>query len=261
MKKAYLVLLTFTLGAFALTSCSKNEKSEKEARMQVFLTDQPANYGAVNIEVKDVMINYSSDTGSGWVSLGGVKSGTYDILKLVNGNEALLADAAIKSGTISQIRLVLGENNTVNLGGQSFDLKTPSAQQSGLKIKLNQAVNEGISYKLILDFDASRSIVRTGNDKFILKPVIRASVEADGGSIKGYVKPATFPTSVYALRGTDTVAGTITSNGNYQMKAIAAGTYSLSFMPSDTAYKVQSKAGVVVNKNQVTVVDTVTLVK
>jgi hypothetical protein len=191
--------------------------------------------------------------------LPGVKTGTYDVLRLANGKDTLLADAEINSGKISQIRLVLGSNNYVKINGQRFDLQTPSAQQSGLKLKINQNVTEGITYKLLMDFDASRSIVTTGSGAFILKPVIRTSLEAMGGSVKGYVLPNTFATAVYALQGTDTIAGTYTVNGAYMLKGLAAGTYSLAFAPSDVTYQKQTKSGVAVVLNNVTKIDTVRL--
>ena len=78
----------------------------------------------------------------------------------------------------------------------------------------------------------------------MLKPVIRATMQAQGGSVKGYVLPNTFNTSVFAIQGVDTVAGTITSDGSYSIKGLSAGTYTLAFAPSDTTYKSQSKTGI-----------------
>jgi hypothetical protein len=184
----------------------------------------------------------------------------YDILRLVNDKDTILGQTDLDSGRIEQIRLILGPNNYVKINGQTYTLETPSAQQSGLKINLHQDVSAGLLYKLLLDFDAARSIVRTGNGKYILKPVIRATMQAQGGSVKGYVLPNTFNTSVFAIQGVDTVAGTITSAGSYLIKGLNAGTYTLAFAPSDTTYKSQSKTGVIVNNNTVTTVDTVRLV-
>ena len=181
MKTRNLFLCAASAASLFFLSCNKNETSKSgTARLQVALTDEPGNYDEVNIDVQDVRINYSNDTAKGWTSLGGVKSGVYDILRLANGRDTILADAQINTGKIQQIRLILGPNNNVKLNGQTYPLQTPSAQQSGLKIQLNQDVNEGVTYKLLLDFDASRSIVQTGNSnsnnqKYILKPVIRAT--------------------------------------------------------------------------------------
>ncbi|MES1216034.1 MAG: hypothetical protein ABUT20_11000, partial [Bacteroidota bacterium] len=46
----------------AFTNCSKLDKdnsSNNTARMQVFLTDDPANYDEVLIDVKDIKINFT----------------------------------------------------------------------------------------------------------------------------------------------------------------------------------------------------------
>ncbi len=259
-----------TLAALALaasatllfTACSKNETSSSAntAKFQVYLTDDPGDYDEVIIDVRDILINYSSDTASGWQSLANVRTGSYDVLKLVNNKDTMLADADIKAGKIQQIRMVLGSNNYVKVDGQTYQLQTPSAQQSGLKLNIHQDVNAGILYKLLMDFDASRSIVKTGNGKYILKPVIRTSLMAVGGSIKGFVKPDSVKTAVYAIQGTDTI-GTYTSNGSYVLRGVNAGSYTLSFVPTDTTFKSATKAGINVTVNSVTTVDTVTLVK
>jgi hypothetical protein len=112
-----------------------------------------------------------------------------------------------------------------------------------------------------MDFDASRSIVKTGNNKYILKPVIRTTLEAIGGSIKGHVLPGSFPTAVYALQGTDTIAGTYTNNGAFILKGLSTGNYSLAFVPSNASYQTQTKTGINVMVNNVTKIDTVRLMQ
>ncbi|MDB5252323.1 MAG: hypothetical protein JWP27_1492 [Flaviaesturariibacter sp.] len=261
MKRTILALLTMTTATFGFIACSKSQSSDStsnKAHMQVYLTDDPGDYDAVFIDVQDVRVNYSSDTANGWVSLGNVNAGTYDILRLVNDRDTILGDADLNPGRIEQIRLVLGPNNYVMVGGQRYTLQTPSAQQSGLKLNIHQDVSAGLMYKMTLDFDAGRSIVKTGNGSYILKPVIRTSLEAVGGGLKGFVLPSTVRTSVFAIRGTDTVAGTSTMNGAYAFRGITAGSYNLAFVPTDTAYHKQTKS-VTVSNNAVAVVDTVRL--
>lgn len=262
LRKTLAALSALTLSAVFFFSCSKNESSEQKskAQLEVYLTDDPANYDEVVIDVRDVKINYSNDD-NGWKSLSQVNARPYDILKLVNEKDTILGKTDLDSGKIEQIRLILGTDNYVKVNGQTYPLETPSAQQSGLKINLHQDVSAGMVYKLLLDFDAARSIVRTGNGKYILKPVIRATMKAQGGSIKGFVLPDTFNTAVFAVQATDTVAGTMTSGGNYMIKGLNAGSYSLVFSPSDTAYKVQTKDGINVTTDNITTVDTVRLIK
>lgn len=255
-----LVVLAASIGFF---SCQKNESNDGKARLQVYLTDDPGDYEQVLIDVQDIMINVTNDTASGWQSLDGVNKGVYDLLKLVNDDDTLLADAEIPTGRVEQIRLVLGTENFVKLEGNPtlIKLETPSAQQSGLKLNIHLDVIEGILYKLSLDFDVARSIVKTGNNKYMLKPLIRTYLEAIGGSIRGVVSPSSFQTSVFALSGLDTVASTYTGlNGGYLIKGLAGGvSYSLAFHPSDTTYKDTTRTGIMVTNSQVTLVDTMYL--
>jgi hypothetical protein len=256
------VIAVATAVSFFAYACTKNDSGTSAGRagFQVYLTDDPGNYEEVRIDVKDILINYSSDTSNGWQSLGNVKTGIYDVLKLVNDKDTMLANAEIQAGNIQQIRLVLGTNNYVKVDGVDYPLQTPSAQQSGLKLNIHQDVNAGIVYKLLLDFDASRSIVKTGNNKYILKPVIRTTLQATGGSIKGFVKPDSIMTAVYAIKGTDTF-GTYTLNGSYMIKSLSAGSYNLLFVPADTIFKPATKTGIAVSNGVVTAIDTVTVTK
>lgn len=50
-------------------------------------------------------------------------------------------------------------------------LETPSAQQSALKLNIHQPIQEGMLYKLLLDFDVAKSIHKTGNGRCVLKPL------------------------------------------------------------------------------------------
>lgn len=246
---------------FSQTSCSKNENSnDKKARLQIRLTDDPGNYEAVLIDVQDIQINVTGDSTGGWQSLSDVKRGTYDLLQLVNDKDTLLADALIPTGRLHQMRLILGPDNFVKVDGNLIKLNTPSAQQSGLKLNVQQDVTNGVLYTVLLDFDVAKSIVQTGNGKYNLKPVIRTMFQAVGGSIKGVVTPDTLATAVLAIQGVDTVASTYTDSfGNYLIKGLPAGSYSVHYLPGNASFIDEVRDGIAVTTGKVTVVDTVKL--
>ncbi|HUQ96586.1 MAG TPA: DUF4382 domain-containing protein [Chitinophagaceae bacterium] len=241
----------------ALYACNKNE-APGTARLQVSLTDAPGDYEAVLIDVQDVRINTTTDSATGWSSLENVKRGTYNLLDLVNGKDTLLSDAVIPAGRVQQIRLVLGTENFVKVDGQLLKLETPSAQQSGLKLNIHQDVSAGSMYQLLLDFDVAKSIRQTGNNKYILKPTIRAVLQSLAG-VKGFVAPDSVQTAVLAIQDMDTVASTYTANGNYCIKGLSAGTFDLHFLSANNQYAKQVKHGVVVTAGNMTVVDSVRL--
>lgn len=246
-----------------ITACQKNDNQQGgQAQVQIRLIDNPPG----NLSIKEVWVDVQQieilpgDT-SKPILLTGVHAGMYNLLELTNGKDTLLADASIPAGSISQIRLILGDNNyIVTSTGEKLALKTPSAQQSGLKVQVHQDVQGGSLYRLTLDFDVARSIVVAGNSgNIILKPVLRLiSFAPSGGNIRGVVLPDSVKTAVIALKGTDTIGSTFTSSGNYFLKDVPAGNYTLSFVPGDTSFKVSQKSAVV-TLGQTTVVDTVRL--
>lgn len=263
MKTARLVFVLLTAlacGSFIFLSCNKSSSSSGSGHLQVMLTDGPANYDAVYIDVEKVEVNISSDSGtsSGWQTVNLLRPGIYNLLKFSNGIDTVLAAADLPAGKLSQMRLVLGSNNTVVINGQSYPLTTPSAQQSGLKFNIHSTLTSGIVYRLWIDFDANRSIVTTGNGKYLLKPVIRTYSEAIGGSIKGTVLPSAAKPQVWAAMGTDTLLALPDSaTGYYFFGGVNPGTWSLRFHAQDSTYKdttfaVTVSTGVVTNAGTVT---------
>ena len=245
-------------------SCQKNNNgNDNAARLQVRLTDSPdPNVKEVWVDVKEVRVNMKD---SNWIILDGAHPGLYNLLDFTDGKDTLLADAQIPAGDISQIRLVLGDNNyIITKSGEKIQLTTPSAQQSGLKVQIHESLQGGVLYRLILDFDAGKSIVKAGNSgKYILKPVLRViSFVASGGNLKGVVLPDSVRTAIYAITGADTIASTYTDtlNGNFSFADIPAGIYSVAYSPTDTAFK-SAQQNVSVELGQTTVADTVMLEK
>ncbi len=134
---------------------------------QISLTDNPTELEEVNIDLQGVIIYGTEGTDS--IELG-TAVGIYNLLDYQNGIDTLIAGATIELDTIKQVRLVLGENNTVKAGGEIFDLKIPS--KKGLRLKMCAPLADFDTYILELDFDAEKSVHKTGQG-YIMKPVIK----------------------------------------------------------------------------------------
>ncbi|HLV13606.1 MAG TPA: DUF4382 domain-containing protein [Xanthomarina sp.] len=231
----------FILSILAITffNCSDNDDNnssvEGTSKISVKLMDNPGDYDHVFIDVVDVKVkvNDANDDENGWVSLNAINTGVYDLLELTGGiNVLLVDDFQIPSGTLNQIRLVLGENNTIVMDGVTYPLNTPSAQQSGLKIKVNETLVPNIHYTFLLDFDVDESIVVAGNSGNInLKPVIRASVEANSGALSGTVTPADYQTEVTVSNGLVTASAYTDATGKFTVVGLPEGMYTVVVTP------------------------------
>lgn len=268
-----LIAFAVVLGMLTLSwmsACNKitSFKSSQQGTLQVKLTDAPARYDSVMIDIQKVEVqNVDSSNSNGWVTVND-SSMMVNLLDLTNGAYKVIGKKQLEPGTYPQIRLVLGPNNYVVVDGQQYALKVPSGQQSGLKINANAHIRAGSTYTLLLDFNASRSIVETGNSHsghqtYILKPVIKATNEALTGSIAGTISPVSTKPAVYGINGSDTVSTAFadTTSGGFKLIGLQSGTYNVSIVPSDTTYRDTTITGVSVVAGQTQQLDTVTLSK
>jgi hypothetical protein len=228
------------------------ESDNKNAKLEVWLTDAPGDYNEVNVEITGVEVHSAEgEQSSGWKELN-IEHGVYNLLELTNGLDTLLGTLELPAGPISQVRLKLGSDNTIKVGNETLPLHTPSGQQSGLKLQVHTVLTEGITYKILLDFDVARSIVSAGNGSYSLKPVIRTITEAQDGAIKGSVLPIESTPAIYAIIGADTLATTFTDeNGKFLIRGLAAGTYTVGFAPNSD-YEPTTRESVSVSVGNIT---------
>lgn len=238
MKKIFNNFLAMGLIATSMFSCTESGMNEntESARLVVKMIDAPGDYEEVNVDIQDIQINNSEEE-EGWASLDTIESGVYDLLTLTGGAEALLADNELPAGPLSQIRLILGDKNSLKVDGETLPLTVPSGSQSGLKLAVNQTLEAGVTYSILLDFDAAQSVVEAGNSgKYLLKPVIRTVLEATSGSIQGNVSPAEVSSAIYAIQAEDTLASSYTDeSGDFLLQGVEAGTYTVTVDPGTSS--------------------------
>jgi hypothetical protein len=244
---AFIFSFTIIFSGFTACDTTGNNESDGNARLTVQLTDAPGDFDAVFVDIQSVRVHRNEDAETdstdsddeaeedGFITIT-QEPVRVNLLELRNGNTIQLGDEELEAGEYNQIRLILGPDNEVVIDGESFPLKTPSAQQSGLKLKIDADIEEGEIYNLLVDFDASRSIVETGNGKFILKPVLRAVELEETGSIEGEVAPSDFQTSVMAIANGDTLFTLTGEEGEFAIIGLTPGTYDIVFDPNNDAF-------------------------
>lgn len=228
MKKIKIILSFITLGLL-ITSCNNDDNQNAKYPYAVRLTDAPGPYDEVNVDIQGVEVMGEN----GKTVILNVKKGIYNLLELSNGVDALIATDSLEMSKVTQIRLILGTKNTVVLDNVTYPLSTPSAQQSGLKLQVNQSLEEGILYSVLLDFDANKSIVNLGNGGYQLKPVIRTLEKATSGSIKGRITPGVM--AVVEAKSTTTLLSystNVNESGEFMVMGLPPGIYTITVTPT-----------------------------
>ncbi len=222
--------------AFFSVACDdddNNDDVDGTSRIRVSMTDAPGDYDEVNVEVVGVRYKVTNDSGDdGWVDLENVNTGVYNLLDLTGGVTVLLADNEIPSGQLGQIRLMLGDDNTVVKNGVTYELNTPSAQQSGLKLMVNQNLENDVLYEFLLDFDVHQSVVQAGaSGNYNLHPVIRVTTQEASGSITGSIIPADIPVMASIMVNGTQVNANTNAEGMFVIHGVPSGTYTVTLTP------------------------------
>jgi hypothetical protein len=168
----HVLLLSAAFAAITFVACNKDDNNDtQQTTLNVRLTDGPGDYDQVNVDIVEVRVKMSDDTAQ-WITLTNGNYGVFNLLDYQNGVDTLLATGQVPNVFLKEVRLILGDSNTIMVDSVLYELKTPSAEQSGLKIKLDKQLSLTDNL-LLLDFDAAESVVETGNGGYILKPVIK----------------------------------------------------------------------------------------
>ncbi|WP_413577888.1 DUF4382 domain-containing protein [Bdellovibrio sp. HCB290] len=156
----------------------QSANSVNHAKVNFSLVDAPnkdIKSVVVDIDHLEVLVAGVSKTGRLQLAKG---LGPVDLLQLQNGVSLPLQSIVAPDGLqIQQIRLVLKESGhyIVKSDDSVCELKTPSAQKTGIKIILTNKVQfeAGHQYNVTVDFDANKSVVLQGNGGCLLKPVLK----------------------------------------------------------------------------------------
>jgi hypothetical protein len=215
--KNHSTLLTWLMGLLltvAVAGCgSDGGGSTQPGTLGVSMTDAPAcGYDKVNVTVSKVRVHQSSsasENAAGWTDIALNPARKINLLNLNDPTQSNLAleslgETPLEAGHYTQLRLVLVPNsggtplaNSIVLSGQipEIPLETPSGMQSGIKLIHQFTVGSGQRVDLLLDFDACKSIVQTGNATYKLKPVIKVIPFVLNG-IEGFVDPSLLTSNV-----------------------------------------------------------------
>lgn len=165
-------------------------------------------------------------------------------LMALSGKATPIVKGTVPAGVYTQFRLFSpaesgSEAQSVYLmmkDGAKVPLRIPSGQQTGLKLVIQGGFNVQVdaTTSLTLAFDLGHSLVQTGNGRYMLKPVVKASGDVTSGAVNGKVTfkggRAVQDAGVEAKSANNTYLTQTNTDGLYSFLAVAApATYEFTF--------------------------------
>jgi hypothetical protein len=132
-----------------------------------------------------------TNSDASWIIISSDEQG-FDLKQLQDGAFDLLAQEELDAGKYTQVRLKITDEDDANgepktyvmVEGEKYKLTVPSGTKSGLKLTKGFTITAGQETVLYLDFDAQKSVNKTGSGKYQMKPTIKirdTAPESSGG--------------------------------------------------------------------------------
>lgn len=224
MKPIFIIISLISMALFI--GCSNDEK-DTASSVSVGITDAPIDLDSLVLRVTEISVR--SDSGSFKIIYSGSQS--FNLLDFKNGSVKIFGNGDLEGSQVTEVRLKVDKAYAVK-GAAKINITVPSGASSGLKLKVkNGAIEPGIGYTVVIDFDANRSLVKKGkliSNGFNLKPVVRAFMKSTTGNLSGTLSGWSNAPIIYAISGTDTMATALPDNsGNFTVHFLDPGNYSL----------------------------------
>jgi hypothetical protein len=254
-------ILSISLAALFLSilfyACSKDGMAGSSTvptdkqNVSLYLTDAPAAFDKVLIDIQSVQAlvdtcsKSNNNQGNGWFGNDylncsvwdtlNISPGVYNLLNLQNGTDTLLTSSNLPTGNISFIKIQLGPIDSLVKDSVSYPLHLRDSSIILIDVrKCRWDEFKPRSYRLWLDFDVEHSVVMLHDNQFYLDPVIRVFTLSSTGSVSGDVNPGgALPAIISVYNGSDTAYAISGRNGQFEVRGLNPGTYSVFVNPSN----------------------------
>ncbi|MBS1669051.1 MAG: DUF4382 domain-containing protein [Bacteroidetes bacterium] len=184
----------------------------------------------------------------------------YDLLKLKNGMDTLIANGFANVGKITKIRITLGADNSVWTDSAHSDPLPlcDSKPYVYIKVYANSIDSlPGGQHRIRIDFDVAKSI-ESENGHLCLWPKLKSYSERTTGKIEGKVKPKDAHAQIIAYNLTDTAYAIPEEDGEFQIRGLKPASYNVLYKAT-SPYMDTTINNVQVQKGTETKLPTITL--
>ncbi len=144
----------------------------EQGTIEIRVTDPPPpGVASAYVTLTKLEVHLVSDNESGWITII-EEEVTFDLMTVI-GVEEILGSANVTAGKYTQIRAEVTGVEGKTTDNVSYTAEVPSGK---LKFVRPFNVEAGKTTVLTLDFDGDKSLVMTGKDKFLFKPVVKLLV-------------------------------------------------------------------------------------
>jgi hypothetical protein len=278
----------FAAASLVFVACNKENSGSStntsgQSQLSIFMMDDPIPFTKVLIDIKQVAVKIDTAAHHGdndddhqwgddykgcrngksaiWDTLP-ITPGVYDLLKLRNGTDTLLASGLVPNGKILQVRITLGANNSVYTDSVTSYPLHIIGTRNYFYIDVRKEDVSAISnsqFKLWFDFNLSKSIFFF-NNQYWLKPALKPFNDNKKPKLEGRVLPERAAGLVTIFNQSDTLYALPWEGGYYKVRGISAGTYSIYFK-GWRGYRDTTISNIVVGSTGVTRIPTITLHK
>lgn len=274
-KHGFPAILSLLILSGVLAGCNLNgsyKESSTGGVLSVIMHDSPGPYDAVILSVQKVEAQAAGS--NSWISLNS-QAFQVDLTQLINGQYVIIGQAKVDTTTYTKLRLVLGTGGKVQVDDTTSDLKIADDARSDITLDINAAVTGEQSALVAVDFDVSRSVIKSGSGSsavYTLNPVVSAKDLTETGAVSGTIQPATARAVIYAIAGADTVSSTYSVEdpsifpagqqvqaGDFELLALDGGPYNLIIHPLLGNFKDTTLSNIRVVTQQKTQIGTITL--
>jgi len=147
----------------------------EQGTIQIRVTDPPPpGVSSANVTLTKLEVHQVSDNGSGWITIIDDEV-TFNLFEIID-QAMTLGSENVTAGKYTQIRAEVTGVEGLTKAGKPYKATVPSGK---LKFVKPFNVEAGMTTVLTLDFDGDKSLVMTGKDKFLFKPVVKLLIEKE----------------------------------------------------------------------------------